>query len=336
MSCVDVIVPCYKYGHYLGQCVESVLSQSHQDLRVLIIDDCSPDHTEEVARALVARDGRVTYRRHRANRGHIATYNEGLDWTDGDYVLLLSADDLLTPGSLRRAVGLLDGNPELGMSHGRGIIFTGEVPSLPYETGGSLDSTILSSESFIESFCQAGTNRVITPTAVVRTWLQKRLGGYRADLPHTCDMEMWMRIAAHSRIGFIENAQAYYRKHANNMSNYYQAVLALQQDKLAFRALFDQHGRSIPDAARLRELANHRIAEKAFWMAYHAFDDNDVATSRALLGFAALTSPVVKTWRSYSRLRLKLALGSRVWDVIRPVWDRLGAAPDQRMTTDPT
>ena len=44
-----MIVPCYRYGHYLRQCVESVLSQSHGDLRVLIIDDASPDHTEEVA-----------------------------------------------------------------------------------------------------------------------------------------------------------------------------------------------------------------------------------------------------------------------------------------------
>ena len=38
------------------------------------------------------------------NRGHIATFNEGLlDWADGDYCVLISADDKLTPGALRRA-----------------------------------------------------------------------------------------------------------------------------------------------------------------------------------------------------------------------------------------
>ena len=122
MSRVDVIVPCYRYGHYLRQCVESILSQSHGDLRVLIIDDASPDNTPEVARALAAQDPRVEYRRHEVNQGHIATYNEGLDWADGDYVLLLSADDLLTPGALERAIAPMDAYPEVGVSFGRQIL----------------------------------------------------------------------------------------------------------------------------------------------------------------------------------------------------------------------
>ena len=112
MSRVDVFVPCYNYGRYLRQCVDSVLSQSHRNVSVLIIDDASPDQTEEVARELVAQDSRVAYRRHESNRGHIATYMEGWEWADGDYVLLLSADDLLTPGALERAVAALDAHPE--------------------------------------------------------------------------------------------------------------------------------------------------------------------------------------------------------------------------------
>ena len=130
MSRVDVIVPCYKYARFLRECVESVLSQSLTDVRVLIIDDASPDHTPEVAARLAARDKRVEYRRHAVNQGHIATYNEGLDWAEGDYTLLLSADDLLTPGALSRAARLMDAHPEVGFVYGRAILFkTGE--SLP-------------------------------------------------------------------------------------------------------------------------------------------------------------------------------------------------------------
>ena len=40
MSRIDVVVPCYNYGRFLRQCVESVLEQSHRNLRVFIIDDC--------------------------------------------------------------------------------------------------------------------------------------------------------------------------------------------------------------------------------------------------------------------------------------------------------
>ena len=137
MSRFDIIIPCYNYGNYLRECVESVLDQSHQDLRVLIIDDASPDHTAEVAADLAARDPRVEFRRHAVNQGHIATYNEGLEWTTGDYTLLLSADDLLVPGALLRASRLLDAHPEVGFVYGKALGFgTGKPrPSFRTESG---------------------------------------------------------------------------------------------------------------------------------------------------------------------------------------------------------
>src|SRR4051812_40163057 len=88
MSSVDVFIPCYKYAHYLRGCVESVLKQQGVDLRVLILDDCSPDDTPEIARQLMREDPRVAYYRNPSNRGHIETYNIGIDWCAGDYCLL--------------------------------------------------------------------------------------------------------------------------------------------------------------------------------------------------------------------------------------------------------
>src|SRR5579859_8195239 len=109
MSSVSVVIPCYKYGHYLEECVASVLDdQEGVDVRVLVIDDASPDDSAEVARKIAAREPRVEVLVHTVNRGNVATFNEGLfEWADGDYSLLLSADDRLTPGALRRASDLL-------------------------------------------------------------------------------------------------------------------------------------------------------------------------------------------------------------------------------------
>src|SRR5262245_8631151 len=94
---VSVIIPCYNYAEFLPRCVESILDQPGVDVSVLVIDDCSSDDTPEVAARLAAQDPRVSVRRHEVNRGHIATYNEGLEWASGDYIVLISADDLLTP-----------------------------------------------------------------------------------------------------------------------------------------------------------------------------------------------------------------------------------------------
>jgi glycosyltransferase involved in cell wall biosynthesis len=111
VSSVDVFVPCYRYEHFLRQCVESVFSQSGVSVRVLIIDDASPDNTAEVAAALASEDPLVSFIRHIENKGHIATYNEGIEWASADYMLLLSA---LLPGALSRAAELMDAHPEVG------------------------------------------------------------------------------------------------------------------------------------------------------------------------------------------------------------------------------
>lgn len=59
MNGVDVIVPCYRYGRFLRTCVSSVLDQQNVAVRVLIIDDCSPDNTADFARLLQEEDERV-------------------------------------------------------------------------------------------------------------------------------------------------------------------------------------------------------------------------------------------------------------------------------------
>ncbi len=73
---------------YLEQCVESVLSQAGVEVDVLIIDDCSPDNTPEICSRLTGRDSRVRVIRHETNRGHIATYNEGIAQIRGDNFVL--------------------------------------------------------------------------------------------------------------------------------------------------------------------------------------------------------------------------------------------------------
>src|SRR5262249_46634377 len=102
MSSVSVVIPCYKYGHFLEDVIGSVLDdQEGVDVRVLIIDDASTDDGAQVARKIAARDPRVGGNGHARNQGNIATFNEALlDCTDGHYCTLVSADDRLTPGAL--------------------------------------------------------------------------------------------------------------------------------------------------------------------------------------------------------------------------------------------
>ena len=275
MSSVDVIVPCYRYGHFLRECVESVLNQSIQNVGVLIIDDASPDNTADVADDLVKRDPRVTFVRHSVNKGHIATYNEGIEWASADYMLLLSADDYLLPGALSRAANLMDAHSEVGFTFGNVIELSDSGTKTPRRSSVGITNKsdrILGGREFIE--LSGAQVLVSTCTAVVRTKVQKRLGGYRPELPHAGDMEMWLRFAAHASVGFVSAYQGVYRRHSANMSTahyYYTAdgrfvytssgrLTDLQQRKAAFERFFETCGNALPNSERLRRKLSGRLA----------------------------------------------------------------------------
>ena len=166
---VSVVIPCYNYGHFLGAAVGSALDdQPGMEVRVLVIDDASTDGSAEVARAIAARDPRVQVLAHATNRGHIATYNEGLlDWADGDYSVLLSADDRLAPGALRRATALLDAHPEAGFAYGHPVRFREGTPPRAAKTT-VRGWSVWPGRWWLERRCRTCISCISSPEVVVR------------------------------------------------------------------------------------------------------------------------------------------------------------------------
>jgi glycosyltransferase involved in cell wall biosynthesis len=320
MSRVDVIVPCYNYGHFLRQCVESILAQLGVDVRVLIIDDTSPDNTPDVATELVQQDARVEYRRHASNQGHISTYNEGIDWASGEYMLLLSADDVLIPGSLYRAVDLMERHPKVGLTYGQAV----NTPDPSKEAVKSLqiaNCKVESGASFLKQSCVEGMNLVPTPTAVVRTRLQKSIGHYRRDLPHTADMEMWLRFAAHSWVGMFDSFQAYYRIHGTNMSQDYKGVGDMRARLAAFDMLFREFGHRIEGVDDLERLAKRALLLETFRTVLHQMENGEPESVSSYLKFAQELDPLHwrQAWFLYrSKCRCKRFLGPRGVAALRP------------------
>ena len=324
MSRVDVIIPCYNYGRYLPRCVESVLDQDGIDVRVLIIDDASPDDSWQIAEELGRQDDRITLRRHAVNRGHIATYNEGLDWVAGNYALLLSADDQLVPGALSRAAAVLGAHAEVGLTYGRQILCSSDdSPESPPPVERTGDWRIVPGVEFIAECCRSGQNPVATPTVVVRTALWKRLGGYRKDLPHTADMELWLRFAAYASVAVIDAVQAMKRMHAGNMQHrYIEAGLGDLPHRLAaFEAFLSVCDNRFRDA--LRHQVRTALAEEAFWAASRAFDRGDLACCEQCLQYAKRLSPGLCDQPIWARLQWKRTVGPRLWRLVRPLLEQL-------------
>lgn len=335
MNAVDIVVPCYNYGRFLRGCVETVLTQQGVDVRVLIIDDCSPDNTREIGEALAAEDPRVTYRRHEVNQGFFKTIDEGVfGWASADYCLLLSADDALAPGALARAVGLMEANPNVGLTYGLGMLLEGEAEPHGAPEAGAYEARVVPGARFLE-FCAKNGNPVPTPCAVVRTRLQHELGGYLAELPHTSDYEMWMRFAVRSDIGVIDAVQGYYRVHGAAMSAQYHAdrTRDLRECMRAVATVVANAG--APHTRGLVESSKRRCAEIVLHQAHRRFEIGDEAGAKALVDFAKETDlPLFDSFKGL-RLRAKLVVGFGVYGPVKAAVDVLRGKKPQQATSEP-
>jgi hypothetical protein len=207
------------------------------------------------------------------NKGHIATYNEGLGMVSGDYVVLLSADDLLTPGALQRATDLMAAHPSVGIVYGYPIPLYNE--SFPRARTHVSSWTIWNGGDWVKLMCRAGKNFINSPEVVMRATVQREIGNYRANLPHSGDMEMWLRAAAVCDIGRVNGAdQAYYRVHASSMQRTVHSgfLCDLQGRRDAFQSAFDDVAGQLPDAEQLLELAKRSVAMSAVRHAFLAYD----------------------------------------------------------------
>ena len=277
VASVTAVIPCYNYGRYLPLVMESVLSQERVNVRVIIVDDASSDGSAQVARNLASLDPRITVVAHARNQGHIASYNDGLARVESEFVTLISADDLLAPGALGRATDLMIQHPRVGMVYGMPLSFDKEEGGPDQSNPGRLRSwTIWRGREWLLWACWRGRNFILSPEVVMRTEAMRQVGSYNSDLPHSGDLEYWLRTAVRWDIGRINGpVQAYYRIHGNNM--HLTTYNTMQADLDHRRAAFDVLSTAalqdvLPDCERLHRLSRWGLCREALLLAERNLD----------------------------------------------------------------
>jgi glycosyltransferase involved in cell wall biosynthesis len=336
-STVSVIVPCFNYGHFLTGCLESVLSQQHVDVQVLVIDDRSTDDSADVARRLAARDDRIEFRRHRENAGLIPTANEGLEWAQGDYVVLLSADDFLVPNCLARATSVMLQHPNVGLVYGRPLIARENRPT-PAPRGRWRATKIWSGSDWIHIRCRSGYNCISSPEVVVRNSVQQAVGGYDPACRHTSDLNMWLRIAAVADIGYIRGVpQAIYRVHGGSMlRSVTDPLIHLRERRQAFDSFFARSGTDVDPSKRMQRTVARTLARQALWRASREVDRGGPhAALAAYVNFAVDVYPRCRRLREWYGLQLRKRIGVR-HSPVRPAFLLSGAAHRARSVASQT
>ena len=114
---VTIIVPTHNRGQLISETIDSILDQTHENLEIIIVDDCSTDNTEEVVRAY--REVKYVYQAHEGNYSQARAINIGLSISNGDYIVCLEAGDTLIPTYVEKCLRKMNQDSKVG------IIFTG-------------------------------------------------------------------------------------------------------------------------------------------------------------------------------------------------------------------
>jgi hypothetical protein len=229
-----------------------------------------------------------------------------LEWADGDYCALVSADDQLTPGALGRARDLLDERPSLGFVYGHALWFT-DGDELPQARVRARGASVYPGRSWLERIFRQGENPITSPEVVMRTSVLKRAGGFDPRLPHAADMELWMRLAAHADVGFLRGVdQAFYRLHRENMRKGYSRLADLRERRAVYETVLDHSGEKLPHAKDLSLTVHRRLAREALSDAGRAY----LAGGAQREHVAELTAFAADCWPGVTRLPLYRTLQS--------------------------
>lgn len=263
---VTIAIPTFNRGSWLRGCIGAALSQTYQNFEILISDNASTDDTAKIPQEFS--DVRLRVLRQEHNIGLLPNWNTCVREAKGEYIVLVSDDDLISPAFLERCVGLLRQDPALPIvitladilffPEGRLVAAT---PSTKLATGICNGPDIL---------CEYLNGRISAQICgmLIRTDVLRSRGSFRNDLQHTADMACWAPILLAGRAGFVNEGSVTFRVHDGARTSAFSDD-ALVADVRVVSELIEKQSASAIDDPQLRR----RVAAAArLYVALYAID----------------------------------------------------------------
>lgn len=219
---ISVVMPAYNAENYIGEAIRSVQSQTYTNWILLVIDDCSTDHTADVVQIFANTDDRIRLFRNTHNLGAAKTRNRGFELSEGEWVALLDSDDVWHSDKLEKqlTVALNSGSEIVYCSYSL-ISYDGQKISdyiVPEQTSydDMLKESVFSCSTTLLAKSVVDNNR-FSPDYYHEDlvyWLQLLKKGYSASA--CCEPLADYRIVegsrSHSKVQSAKNRWEVYRK----------------------------------------------------------------------------------------------------------------------------
>ena len=204
---VSIIVPCFNQANFLKESLQSVLDQTYENWECIIVNDGSPDNTEEVANKWCEKDSRFQYII-KTNGGLSSARNAGIKIAKGEFILPLDADDILVETYISRLLPELISDSSLAIVSCHSKFFEKNVSNIVNEfkpVGSSYRNLLFEN------------NLIATSIFRKKDWTE--VGGYDEKMKNGFeDWEFWIAITKTGRkYKIVEEFLFYYRKSKNSM-----------------------------------------------------------------------------------------------------------------------
>lgn len=215
MPLIDIIIPTYNRALVLKRAIDSVLNQSFRDFHLIIVDDGSSDHTQEIL-SEYGHNPQLTLLK-KSNAGVSSARNFGIEHSSAPWIAFLDSDDEWLPQKLQMAQIHIKAHPTIEFIHTDEIWIRNGVrvnPPLKYKK----DQENLFERSL--EFC------IISPSTTLMTRaLFDKYGPFNESYPVCEDYDLWNKILALEKIGYLpDQLTKKYGGHEDQLSTRYVAM----------------------------------------------------------------------------------------------------------------
>ena len=223
---VSVIIPAYNAEKFIAKTLESVLSQTYQNIEVLVVDDGSTDTTAEIVKSFTQKDSRVSLLQ-QSNAGVAAARNLAILKSKGEYIAPLDADDIWYPRNLEKQVKCLNFS-----ASSVGVVYSWSVDINEQDllTGGFYNSSIEGEvyTALVYKYFIGNAS-----SSLIRRVCLEKVGGYncffKLENAQGCeDWELHLRIAEHYQFKVVPEYLVGYRQITSSMSCNFAAMAKSQ------------------------------------------------------------------------------------------------------------
>jgi glycosyltransferase involved in cell wall biosynthesis len=231
---LSIVIASYNHDQFITIAIESLLNQSFQDFELIIVDDASGDNSVEVIKKFS--DPRIKLISLLENKGVCNAFNIGVFSARGKYVKIFASDDVALPSMLETQVSFLEKNTSYDAAFSGVQVIDEEGNLLEKKTKKFeryFSSKNRSREEWLNHFFTKG-NCLAAPTAIFKTDLFKKIGGFDSRLAQAHDFDVWVKCCLYGQnIHVFHEKLVQYRRDSNNQN------LSSNTAKMRKRLIFD-------------------------------------------------------------------------------------------------